>query len=81
MIYKLDTFRINDGETKLRSRSIYPEYSDRQVCANSVDPDQTPQNAASDLVLNCLPFIQKFLDIPKGSKVEMFSFGTGVVRS
>ena len=23
--------------------------------ANSVDPDQTPQNAASDLVLHCLP--------------------------
>ena len=23
--------------------------------ANSVDPDQTPQNAASDLCLHCLP--------------------------
>ena len=23
--------------------------------ANSVDPDQTPRSAASDLVVNCLP--------------------------
>ena len=80
MIYKLDTFRINDGETKLRSISIYPIYSDRQVCANSVDPEQTPQNAASDQGLHFLPLIQWFLDIPKGSKVEMFSFGTDVAR-
>ena len=27
--------------------------------ANSVDPDQTPQNAASDLGLNCLPMSHK----------------------
>ena len=26
-----------------------------EVNANSVDPDQTPQNAASDLDLHCLP--------------------------
>ena len=28
--------------------------------ANSVDPDQTPQNAASDHGLLCLPLIQQF---------------------
>ena len=26
-----------------------------ELNANSVDPDQTPQNAASDLGLHCLP--------------------------
>ena len=39
---------------------IYPKYSDRNVFANNVDPDQTPQNAVSDLGLHCLPFIQQF---------------------
>ena len=34
---------------------IYSKYSDRQSGANSVDPDQTPHNAASDLGLHCLP--------------------------
>ena len=28
--------------------------------ANSVDPDQTPQKAASDQGLHCLPLIQQF---------------------
>ena len=27
---------------------------------NSTDPDQTPQNAASDPGLQCLPLIQQF---------------------
>ena len=31
---------------------------DRQDCANSTDPDQTPQNAASGQGLSCLPLIQ-----------------------
>ena len=34
---------------------IYPKNSDREAWANSADPDQTPQNAASDLDLHCLP--------------------------
>ena len=29
-----------------------------EVWANSVDPDRTPQNAASDQGLHCLPLIQ-----------------------
>ena len=37
------------------------KYLDRQTCTNSVDPDQMPQDAASDLGLHCLPFIQQFL--------------------
>ena len=29
------------------------------MLANSVDPDQTPRSAASDLGLHCLPMSQK----------------------
>ena len=35
-------------------------YSDTQATATSVDTDQTPQNAASDYELHCLPLIQQF---------------------
>ena len=37
--------------------TIYPNFSDRQVSANSVDPDQTPQNVAFEQNPHCLPFI------------------------
>ena len=37
-----------------------PKYWDRQACANSVDPDQMPQNAASDQGLHCLPLVQQY---------------------
>ena len=40
----------------------FPNYSDRQAWANSVDPDQMLQNAASDQGLHCKPVIQQFLD-------------------
>ena len=33
--------------------------SDRQAIANSVDPDQTPQNAASDQGLRLFPLTQQ----------------------
>ena len=36
----------------------YSKFWDRQAWPNSVDPDQTPQNAASDQGLHCLPLIQ-----------------------
>ena len=42
------------------SYRTYSSYSDRQTLANSIDPDQTPQNAASDQGLHCLPVIQQF---------------------
>ena len=35
------------------------------ACLNNVDPDQTPQKAASDLVLHCLPVVY---DTSTGSK-------------
>ena len=47
-------------------------YSDRQAWANSIDPDEMPQNAASHLGLHCLPLIQQFLDITLGSELYWF---------
>ena len=41
----------------------YCMYLDRQAWANSVDPDETLQNAASYQGLYCLPLIQQFLSI------------------
>ena len=38
---------------------INSQYSDRSTWANSVDSDQTPQIAASDQGLHCLPLIQR----------------------
>ena len=37
-----------------------PKYWGRQAWTNSVDPDQTPRNAASDQGLHCLSLIQQF---------------------
>ena len=42
-------------------------YSDRQVWANSIDPDQMLQNAASDQGLHCLSLIQQFLNTLTGN--------------
>ena len=39
---------------------IYSKYLDKQAWTNTVDPDQTPQNAASDQGLYYLPVIQQF---------------------
>ena len=36
-------------------------YSDRQAWANSAEPDETPQKAASHQGLHCLPLIQSGL--------------------
>ena len=49
-------------------------HSDRQACANSVDPDETPQNAASHQGLHCLPFIQQILKTTAGSKLYLFKY-------
>ena len=51
---------------------FYHMYSDRQAWANSVDPDETPQNAASHLGLHCLQLIQQFLDTTSGSELYWF---------
>ena len=49
------------------------KYWDRRALANSVAPDQTPHNAASDQGLHRLPLIQMFLDI-SGFRLSLLSF-------
>ena len=56
------------------SYRIYHMYSDRQAWANSIDPDEMPQNMASHLGLHCLPLIQQFLDTTLGSELYWFKF-------
>ena len=51
-----------------------PKYWDRQSLAISVDPDQTPQHAASDQGLYCLPFMGIFVDTSTGSKLDLFNY-------
>ena len=46
-------YRRMEGSIK-SNNPAYSTYSERQACVNSVDPDQTPQNAASDQGLHCL---------------------------
>ena len=44
---------------------------------DSLDPDQVPQNAASDQGLHCLPLIQQcmsILVISTGSKEDLYKF-------
>ena len=47
-------------------------YLDRQAWANSVDPDEMPQNVASQQGLHCLLLIQQFLDTALDSKLYLF---------
>ena len=58
-----------------------PKFSDTQVRANSVDPDQTAPRVANsvdpdqtDLGLHCLPFRLHFLDALFYSKATLFKF-------
>ena len=43
--------------------SIYAQCPVKGILADSVDPDQTPQTAASDQGLHCLHYIQDFYHI------------------
>ena len=63
-MYLEDTFSNGEARTV-----TYPTYLDRQTGANSVDPDQTPPNAATDLGLHCLHLTQQFLDSAIGSRM------------
>ena len=44
------------------------------MLANCVDPDQTPQNAASDPGLHCLPLMKQLLGASTGKKMDLFKF-------
>ena len=46
----------------------YPKYSNRQVCENTADPDQTSQNVASNQGLNDLSFSQA------NSEISLFTY-------
>ena len=71
---KAENFPSIQVITNKSTYSIYHMYSDRQAWANSIDPDETPQNAASHLGLHCLPLIQQFLDTTSGSELYWFKF-------
>ena len=51
------SFGNNSDKDKYR---IDSKYLYIQALVNSVDPDQTPHNAASDKGLHCLPVTQHF---------------------
>ena len=51
---------------------FYPKYLDGQARADSVNPDQMLQNAASDQGFHCLLLIQQFLDKSAGIKIDLF---------
>ena len=52
-----------------------PKFWDRQGCANSLERDKVPQNAASDQDLHCLPPTQHFfLNTLVGGLMELFKF-------
>ena len=53
---------------------IYHLYSDRQAWANSVDPDEAPQNVVIHQGVHCLVFKQQFLDQTLDSKLYLFKF-------
>ena len=55
------------------------KYWERQVFANSVDPDQMAQNAASDLSLDCLPYIQQYFR-QVNFRTSMVNEGVSILR-
>ena len=67
----------------INSYCIYHKYSDRHALANNVDPDETPQNAASHQCMHCLSLIQQLLDTVEQLVVNCISsnFRTSMVSS
>ena len=64
--------RISEGVDLIIYYCTYSTYSDRQAWANSVDPDQTPQNAASDQGLHCLSLTQQFYKHSQVIKIDFW---------
>ena len=65
-MYPKDTFSYGAVRTV-----FYPKHLDTQICANIVDPDQMPTNAASDLGLHCLHLIEQYLVTAAGSQMGL----------
>ena len=51
-----------------------PKYWDRQDLANSVHPNNMPQNAFSDQIYSPYPSSNSILDTPTGSQMVLFKF-------
>ena len=51
-----------------------PKYWDRQAWANSVDPDQMPQNVASDQVYIFCHSSNTILNTSTDNKIEFYNF-------
>ena len=62
LVHDYICYNIDDANAQ-PDLGIDHKYWDRQAWANSEDPDQNPQNAASDHGLHCLPLFQQFLHI------------------
>ena len=56
------------------AKRIYPRNRDWQAWLNSEDPDQTPQNAVSDLGLHCLPLIHQVWSTLTVNSKDVFKF-------
>ena len=65
---------IQTVKTHISMYHINCMFWDRYSGANSVDPDETPQNEASHQGLHCLSLIQQFLDTTSGSILYLFKF-------
>ena len=73
MEYPLDF--ISSLEIQNNVYRIYPKYWNKQIPANSADPDQTSQNAVSDQDLHCLLLILQSLNALIGSKMQAWIQG------
>ena len=71
---KISTNKISAYTQTIDRIPYLTMYSDRHAWANSVDPDETPQNAASHQGLHCLLIVQQFLDTTSGSKLYLLKF-------
>ena len=60
LYYSVQWADINESSASFFAYYYNPKYWDKQAWANSVDPDQTPQKAAFNQGLHCLPLIQQF---------------------
>ena len=75
----MQTAKIQFSLSQVRASSFYRlkctiitlKYWDRYAFANSVEPDQMLQNAASDLALHCHTH-SNILDTSRGSRMDHF---------
>ena len=62
-LYGTFAMQLNSEKSNVTGNGCYPFVVCRPLkaqLAHSADPDQTPQNAASDQCLHCLQIVQQF---------------------